>query len=267
MLAEKAYGLLDEAVAAAKPFFLVAAPIAPHANVVMTGKKGKKNAGGHDFGAILFTEPVPAERHRGLFKGETVPRTGNFNPEQASGANWIHALPQQNATNVAYNDHFYRQRLRALQAVDELVAGLVQRLADHGILEDTYVVYSSDNGFHIGQHRLQPGKSCGYEEDVNVPLIVRGPGVEKNRTVDGLVTVHADLAPTFFEWLGIEARGDFDGAAIPVTRERVEREEGKGERREHAGIEYWGLAFGEGIYESMCFELPLTHLRRCLSAW
>ncbi|KAG4216586.1 hypothetical protein PC116_g34933, partial [Phytophthora cactorum] len=147
-----------------------------------------------------------------------------------------------------YNDHFYRQRLRSLQAVDELVDGLIRRLDAYDILDNTYFIYSSDNGYHIGQHRLQPGKSCGYEEDVNVPLIVRGPGVAANYTADGVVTTHADLAPTFFDLLGIKQRVDFDGAAIPVTKERIEEVKAKGERREHAGIEYWGMAMGEGIY-------------------
>ncbi|KAI1395936.1 Arylsulphatase [Hypoxylon fuscum] len=242
VLTEKAYGLLDEAVDAGKPFFLVAAPIAPHANVVMNG------APGSDIHSVYFTEPVPAERHKHLFENVTVPRTANFNPDQSSGANWVATLPQQNNTNVEYNDHFYRQRLRALQGVDELVEGLISRLEEYDLLDDTYVVYSSDNGFHIGQHRLQPGKSCGYEEDVNVPLIVRGPGVAANYTADGVVTTHADLAPTFFDILGITTRDDFDGAAIPVTKEKIEQARNAGVRREHAGIEYWGFAMGEGIY-------------------
>ncbi|KAI1661137.1 putative arylsulfatase [Daldinia decipiens] len=247
VLAEKAYGLLDEAVDAGMPFFLVAAPIAPHANVVM---KDSASSSHRDLDNLPFefTEPVPAERHKHLFKDEKVPRTDNFNPDEPSGANWISQLPQQNSTNVEYNDHFYRQRLRSLQAVDELVDGLIQRLDAHNILDNTYFVYSSDNGYHIGQHRLQPGKSCGYEEDVNVPLIVRGPGIAANYTAEGVVTTHADLAPTFFDLLGIEQRDDFDGAAIPVTREGIEEVKGRGERREHAGIEYWGMAMGEGIY-------------------
>ncbi|KAI1104910.1 Arylsulphatase [Jackrogersella minutella] len=247
VLAEKAYGLLDDAVEAGKPFFLVAAPIAPHANVVMNSDshEGPRDPNHLPF---EFTEPVPAERHRHLFKDEKVPRTANFNPDEPSGANWITTLPQQNSTNVAYNDHFYRQRLRSLQSVDELVEGLISRLEEHDILDNTYVVYSSDNGYHIGQHRLQPGKSCGYEEDVNVPLIVRGPGIAEDYRAEGLVTTHADLAPTFFELLGIETREDFDGAAIPVTREEIEDVRDRGVRREHAGIEYWGFAMGEGIY-------------------
>jgi len=149
---------------------------------------------------------------------------------------------------VEYNDHFYRQRLRALQAVDELVDGLVTRLAHHGILNNTYVVYSSDNGFHVGQHRLQPGKTCGYEEDINVPLIVRGPGVAINHTTD-IVTSHTDLAPTFLHLLGVPLRADFDGRPIPVTKADIESAEQT--KREHANVEYWGTALSEGLHQPM----------------
>lgn len=154
-------------------------------------------------------------------------------------------LSQQNKTNVEYNDHFFRQRLRALQAVDELVDGLVSRLQDYGILNNTYIVYSSDNGFHIGQHRLQPGKSCGYEEDVNIPLIIRGPGVAANYSTD-IVTTHTDLAPTFFSLLKLPLRDDFDGKAIPVTKAEIQKQQSQ---REHANVEYWGFAGGEGKFD------------------
>ncbi|KAI0023547.1 arylsulfatase [Xylariomycetidae sp. FL0641] len=241
VITKKAYGLLDDAVHASKdkPFFLAVAPVAPHANVEMRGKHGAKDR------FVQFTEPIPLEKHRHMFKNVTVPRTANFNPDQPSGASWLLDLPQQNQSNVEYNDHFYRQRLRALQSVDEIVDGLVSRLEGYSLLDNTYIVYSSDNGFHIGQHRLQPGKSCGYEEDINVPLIVRGPGVAANYTTN-IVTTHTDLAPTFFDLLGIPLRDDFDGRAIPMTRPGIEHSALA--RREHASIEFWGKAFGEGIH-------------------
>lgn len=122
--------------------------------------------------------------------------------------------------------------------MDELVDGIVTRLEEYGVLDNTYIIYSSDNGYHIGQHRLQPGKSCGYEEDINIPLIVRGPGVAKNYTTS-IVTTHTDLAPTFFDLLGIPLREDFDGRAIPVTKPGIEI--GREKRREHVNVEYWGF--------------------------
>lgn len=234
VLAQKAYGLLDEAVNAKKPFFLMIAPSAPHADIQ------------NNSGSLTFDAPVSAPRHANLFKDVKVPRTANFNPEQPSGANWIRSLERQNATNVEWNDHFYRQRLRALQAVDEMVDNLFSRLESHDLLRSTYIIYSSDNGFHIGNHRMQPGKSTGCEEDINVPLIIRGPDVAHNHTTQ-LVASHTDIAATVFSLLDIPLREDFDGAPIPVTKSAIEAEETR--RREHVQIEYWGFAGGEGIYD------------------
>ena len=125
--------------------------------------------------------------------------------------------------------------------------GLISRLEGSGILDNTFIVYSSDNGFHIGQHRLQPGKSCGYEEDIHIPLIIRGPGVPKGYTTD-IVTTHTDLAPTFFELLGIPLRDEFDGRPIPTTEAGIEKARERA-RHEHANVEYWGFAGGEGKYD------------------
>lgn len=134
-----------------------------------------------------------------------------------------------------------------MQAVDELIEGTVARLEALGVLDNTYIIYSSDNGFHIGQHRLQPGKECGYEEDINVPLVIRGPGVPKN-TVTDVVTTHTDIAPTVFEILGLRKRDDFDGAAIPLTDSGLAH--AAVHRHEHINVEYWGWALEEGNHGS-----------------
>ncbi|RDW80161.1 arylsulfatase-2 [Coleophoma cylindrospora] len=241
VLAEKAYGLLDEAVQADKPFFLTIAPNAPHCNIHMHSYSDDGNQHETDFGP-----PVAAKRHEHLFEGVKVPRTENFNPDEPSGANWIRDLKKQNQTNLDFNDNFYRKRLQALQAVDEMVDMLFKKLEAYGIMDNTYIVYSTDNGFHIGQHRLQPGKSCGVEEDIHIPLIIRGPGVGENETTD-IVTTHTDLAPTFFNILGIPLRTDFDGAAFPITKRGLQ-DLAVVERKEHVNVEYWGFAGSEGAY-------------------
>ena len=130
---------------------------------------------------------------------------------------WIAETERLSAGNVTFNDLWYRQRLCSLQAVDEIVDQVIAKLEAHGILDNTYIIYTSDNGYHIGQHRLQPGKGCGIEEDINVPLVMRGPGVPKGEVVNS-VTSHTDLAPTLFEMMGIPLRSDFDGVPIPTTR-------------------------------------------------
>lgn len=105
----------------------------------------------------------------------------------------MRTLPRQNQSELDYNDAFYVKRLQTLQAVDELVGALVDKLVELGMDDNTYVMYTSDNGYHMGQHRLQPGKQCAFEEDVNVPFLVRGPGVPKGQTVD-FPTSHTDVS-------------------------------------------------------------------------
>lgn len=144
---------------------------------------------------------------------------------------------------IEYNDDFYRARLQALQAVDELVEGVIIRLEQAGILENTYIFYTSDNGYHISQHRLNPGKECGFEEDINIPLIVRGPGVPIGES--NVVTAHTDLAPTFLQLGGAKwGWGGLDGSPIPLKKEDFEDAEKT--RQEHVNIEFWGRSIPEG---------------------
>jgi arylsulfatase A-like enzyme len=146
VLARKAYGFLSDALVAKKPFFLGIAPVAPHSNVEL--KAIWENS--TDIERATFSPPIPAKRHEHLFADVKVPRTPNFNPEKPSGANWVRKLPRQSQENVDSNDHFYRQRLRTLQSVDELVDGLFARLELHdGLLDNTYIVFSTDNGYHV----------------------------------------------------------------------------------------------------------------------
>lgn len=239
VLTRKAFGFLDEAISHERPFFLGIAPVAPHSNLdhIPDSTDG--------IGEVRVSPPIPATRHADLFQDVKVPRTAHFNPDKPSGVNWIRRLPIQSLENVDFNDHFYRQRLRSLQAVDELVDGIFERLDRHNLLENTYIFYTTDNGYHIGQHRLQPGKECGFEEDINIPLIVRGPGVPEG-IVTEVVTTHIDLAPTLLELAGVPMRADFDGEAIPLTN--LALQEALETRHEHVTVEYWGFAMAEGKY-------------------
>jgi N-acetylglucosamine-6-sulfatase len=83
---------------------------------------------------------------------------------------------------------------------------------------------------------MNPGKSCGYETDVHIPFIIRGPGIEEGGTSD-LVTTHTDLAPLIMSLVGEEPRPEFDGHAFPVhTEQRASVQKW----HEHVNIEYWG---------------------------
>ena len=89
-------------------------------------------------------------------------------------------------------------------AVDDMIGDLVGALHDSGELDNTYIVFTSDNGFHLGQHRLGAGKWTPYEEDIRVPLIVRGPGVPEGETLHHMV-LNNDLAPTFADLARVRA--------------------------------------------------------------
>jgi N-acetylglucosamine-6-sulfatase len=109
------------------------------------------------------------------------------------------------------------------------------------VLENTYLIYTTDNGYHIGQHRLPPGKACGIEEDVNIPFFIRGPGIPKN-TTQNVPSSHTDIVPTLFHLAGIPLRENFDGEPIPVTKEMLAHNT----KSEHVNIEYWGAYPFEG---------------------
>ncbi|KAF2720298.1 arylsulfatase [Polychaeton citri CBS 116435] len=244
VLANKSYGFLDDAIESDKPFLLTIAPIAPHSNVHIYDKYIDGNYSGT---SAQQAPPVPAERHKHLFNEVVVPRTPHFNPIEPNGVAWISQLPHQNQTNVDYNDDWYRNRLRALQAVDEMIDEVVRRLEHAGIIDDTYIVFSTDNGYHVGQHRLQPGKQCAYEEDINIPFIVRGPGVSKRAESD-IVTSHTDIAPTFLSLANADLREDYlDGSVIPLHQHR--QLDHYSTRHEHVNIEMWGIIMSEGKYE------------------
>lgn len=243
VLAGKAFGFLDEAVSHNKPFFLGIAPVAPHSNVngVVLDLPPDTPLDRPPEGSV--GAPIPAERHKDLFPDARVPRSANFNPGQPSGANWIRRLPRLDQESVDYHDHIYRQRLRALQSVDELVDGIVTRLEEYGILDNTYIIYTTDNGYHISQHRLCPVKECGFDEDINIPLIIRGPGVPEGVVTD-VVTTHIDLAPTILQLAGAPLRADFDGLSVPISEPAIV--EASKTRHEHVTVEFWGLAISEG---------------------
>ncbi|MFG2003308.1 sulfatase [Spirillospora sp. NPDC048911] len=189
----------------AKPFFLYLAPVAPH------------------------LPAASAARHAGAFATAKVPRTPSFNravkrtgtagltDEAGDGATgttgaekaapgfgeprWISGKPKLSAKDIKRIDAIHRDRLRSMLSVDDMVGAVMKSLRDTGRLQNTYIFFTSDNGFHLGQHRLQPGKTTPFEEDIRVPMLVRGPGVPAGGTSSALAGT-VDLAPTFARLAG-----------------------------------------------------------------
>jgi arylsulfatase A-like enzyme len=191
VLARKLEDLLRRS--GATPFFLYLTPYAPH------------------------HPATPAPRHERLFPSAQVPRTPSFNEADVSDKPAPRsALAGSEIEDV---DALYRSRLRSMQAVDEMIARLVGALEASGRMGDTFIFFTSDNGFHMGQHRLRPQKATPYEEDVRVPLIVRGPGIPAGGTLSGYLTGNVDLAPTLAELAEVETPHFVDGRSLaPLLR-------------------------------------------------
>lgn len=236
VISNKASGFLDEALQHEEPFFLTVAPIAPHSNI-----DGALHTNSMAGPAPNFSIPEYAPRHAHLFQDYKIPRRENFNPEKQSGASWVARLPRLNDSVIAYNDEFQRARLRSLQSVDEMIERLIKQLDDNGVLDNTYVFFTTDNGFSISQWRRHPGKECGYDTDIHIPLVVRGPCIAAGKSLD-VVTSHSDIAPTLLGIAG-QTRDDFDGLAIPLGEKTSADERG-----EHVNVEFWGVGLPEGIY-------------------
>jgi N-acetylglucosamine-6-sulfatase len=176
------------------PFFIYLAPSVPHGNV-----------------------PTPAPRHRGAFAGMIAPRPPSFNEADMSDKpTWLRSKPLLTPKQIDGIDAQYRARLEAMLAVDDMVAALVQTLEETGQLNKTFIFFTSDNGHHQGEHRLSGGKDTTYEEDIRVPLIVRGPGVPAGQTLNHQA-LNIDLAPTLAELAGASAPEFIDGRSlVPV---------------------------------------------------
>jgi N-acetylglucosamine-6-sulfatase len=197
VLTAEALDFIDRAEANdAQPFFLTFTPGAPHGDRARNGP------------------PVPAPRHADMFAGAQAPRTPSFNEADISDKPPpVGTAPLLTAAQIAAIDSEYQKRLEALQAVDEGVGRIVEALAARGELDDTYLVYTSDNGYHLGQHRFPGSKFQVYEEDIRVPLLIRGPGVEAGVTRDQLA-VNIDLAPTMARWAGAAPDRVMDGQSL-----------------------------------------------------
>ena len=192
-------------------------------NDVLTGKAVETigRFGAEDEPFFVYVLPytphspsVAAPRHAGMFADAEVPRTPAFNEaDRSDKPAFIRSLVPLDADRIAYLEEEYRRRLRSLQAIDDMVASIVGALDAADVLDDTYVMYSSDNGFHMGEHGLPAGKNFPYEEDIRVPLTVRGPGVPEGRTIDAMV-LNNDFAPTFAAIAGIEPPAFVDGRSF-----------------------------------------------------
>jgi N-acetylglucosamine-6-sulfatase len=184
VLSGQATDFVRRAAPEERPFFAYVAPTAPHGPA------------------------TPAERHEGAFANEEAPRPPSFNEEEVSDKpSPINEAARISEEEVSSIDDYYRQRLESMLAVDEMVASLVEELETAGELDNTYIVFTSDNGWFQGEHRVPSRKNRPYEESARVPLFVRGPGVTAGTKTEKLA-LNTDFAPTFADLAGVSFPAD-----------------------------------------------------------
>ena len=214
-LASKA---IHRAVRAGKPFFMNVAPNAPHTISVASHAR------------MEGTPAVPAPRDAKVFADAPLPDWPNFDEADVSDKPTALATfftwPMPEAEKQSLTEH-YRGRMGSLLAVDDLVARVVKALKREGVYGDTDIIFTSDNGWMLGEHRLrdpvtESGLPSGvkyfpYEGAARVPLMAAGPDFPKGRIVRGAV-VNADLAPTIADIANAKPKLAEDGRSlVPVA--------------------------------------------------
>ncbi|MFI6225158.1 sulfatase-like hydrolase/transferase [Nocardia salmonicida] len=189
VIRDKSERFLTDAAASGQPFFWYAASTSPHFPIPPAPRH------------LPGTEPTPA------------PRSPNYQePDVSDKPSWlIDTADARAATIAATNDIDYTNRLGALKSLDEMVAGIVETLERTGELDNTYLIFTSDNGYSLGAHRLTQ-KMAPYEESLRVPLAISGPGIRPGRS--DAMALSIDLAPTLYDWAGIPIPDQVDGRSL-----------------------------------------------------
>jgi N-acetylglucosamine-6-sulfatase len=204
VISERTEAFIGESAQEGEPFFAYVSPIAPH------------------------TPATPAPRHEHAYDDAydslKAPRDPAFNEKNVSDKpTWIRSRPKLRAESIAQIDAMHENRVESLQAVDDLAKGVVSMLQSAGELESTYIFFTSDNGWHSGEHRIPSGKWRPYEESVHMPLLVRGPGIAADSTTGKLV-VNTDYLPTFTDLAGVRRPPYVDGRSLrPVLMRNATR--------------------------------------------
>jgi arylsulfatase A-like enzyme len=200
VLGRRATQFVSTCPAAHQPFFLELATYAPHRPYV----------------------PAPRDEH--AFAGLTAPRSTSFDRLPAHAPPWIAHVPPMTSKQISHLDWVFRRRVQSDLAVDRAIGDLESAIQRVGDSSDTDFFFSSDNGYHLGEHRLLPGKMTAFDTDIRVPLVAAGPGIAVDHVCPAVVE-NVDLAPTFEALGGVQPPADVDGRSlVPLLRGRSPRD-------------------------------------------
>ncbi len=160
--------------------------------------------------------PEPAPRHYDSFLGAPLPHTraqgfneGNVNDKPK----FIREAPFLSPTDIHTYRVDYEKTLESLRSVDDGVKMIIDTLGALHRLRNTYVIFTSDNGFFFGEHRLNGGKFLAYEPSTHLPFLMRGPGI-KPGTRSSELAANIDIAPTVLQLAGVRPDASVDGRSM-----------------------------------------------------
>jgi N-acetylglucosamine-6-sulfatase len=189
VLSAKATSFIDSSASSGKPFMLEVATFAPHAPY------------------------VPAPRYAHADQQLTYPRTSAYDTLPANPPSWLKGHPPLTAQEQSKINQVYRERVEDDLSIDDMIGQLEHELQVKDLASNTYFIFSSDNGYHMGEDRLGPGKQTAYDTDIHVPLIVTGPGVPAGRVLRQLAS-NIDLCPTFETLADLPVPAGVDGHSL-----------------------------------------------------
>jgi N-acetylglucosamine-6-sulfatase len=196
ILRDRAISFIEDASQRDEPFLLIFTPFAPH------------------------LPATPAPEDEGLYESLEPYRPLSFNEEEmADKPDWLASQPALDNKDIKKIDKWRQQQLESLNSLDLTVEDLVEELERQGELDNTIIIYMSDNGFFWGEHRLISGKIWAYEEASHVPFAIRYPAaIDQPFSSDSLVA-NIDIAPTILDILGLPIPDEMDGASLlPLLR-------------------------------------------------
>jgi arylsulfatase A-like enzyme len=199
---------------------------------------------------------ISAPRHKDTFRASgdywdwVQYRPPNFNEEDISDKpDYIGELSPLSPEEV---DTVHKQILRSLLSVDDGVASITAALDKAGLSENTIIVYLSDNGLTLGDHRFGATKNCPYEACVKVPFIIYAPGYYAPR-IDTHLVANIDLAPTIAQWAGASVRDGVDGVSmVPIL------EDSSSVWRDNILFEHWPTEEGVGSIIPQFYSVRTT---------
>jgi N-acetylglucosamine-6-sulfatase len=181
-----------------QPFYLQLDYTAPHGDF-------RKPAG-----------PEPAPRHYDWFKGAPLPHNRGQGFDEGNVTDkpsFIREAPYLGLSEIHTYRVYYDKALESLRSIDDGVKQLIDTLGSLHRLRNTYVLFTSDNGFFYGEHRLLGGKFLAYEPSTHLPFLIRGPHI-KAGTESGEIVGNIDVAPTILELAGVKPDKSVDGRSM-----------------------------------------------------